>query len=99
MLQEEAEDHGRKGFISDLQRIQDAGQQLLTLVNDNLDATKIETGKISMSRLRHELRTPLNTIVGYSEMLQEEVEDDGRGRLRSRPSEEFPRRPNSYSFL
>ena len=76
MLQEEAEDHGRKGLISDLQRILDAGQQLLTLVNDNLDVTKIETGKISMSRLRHELRTPLNTIVGCSEMLQEEVEDE-----------------------
>ena len=76
MLQEEAEDHGRKGLISDLQRIQDAGQQLLTLVNDNLDATKIETGKISISRLRHELRTPINTIVGYSEMLQEVVEDE-----------------------
>ena len=79
MLQEEAGDQGQKGFVPDLQRIQEAGRQLLTLVNNNLDAAKIETGKISISRLRHELRTPLNTIIGYSEMLQEDAQVQGQG--------------------
>jgi signal transduction histidine kinase len=29
--------------------------------------------------MSHELRTPLNAIIGYSEMLQEDAEDEGRG--------------------
>ncbi|MBX5481207.1 MAG: response regulator [Myxococcaceae bacterium] len=32
-------------------------------------------------KLRHELRTPLNQIIGYSELLQEEVTDLGQERL------------------
>lgn len=30
------------------------------------------------SHLRHDLRTPINQIIGYSEMLQEEAEDEGQ---------------------
>jgi DNA-binding response OmpR family regulator len=32
----------------------------------------------SPSQLRHELRTPLNQIIGYSQMLLEQAEEDGR---------------------
>ncbi len=35
-----------------------------------------------LASMSHELRTPLNAIIGYSEMLQEEVEDLGVGQLR-----------------
>jgi PAS domain S-box-containing protein len=31
-----------------------------------------------LANMSHELRTPLNAIIGYSEMLQEEAEDDGQ---------------------
>ena len=31
-----------------------------------------------LASMSHELRTPLNAIIGYSEMLQEEVEDLGQ---------------------
>ena len=31
-----------------------------------------------LSQMSHELRTPLNAILGYSEMLQEEAEDNGQ---------------------
>ncbi len=31
-----------------------------------------------LANMSHELRTPLNAIIGYSEMLQEEVADDGQ---------------------
>jgi PAS domain S-box-containing protein len=31
-----------------------------------------------LANMSHELRTPLNAIIGYSEMLQEEAEDDGK---------------------
>ncbi|MEJ0059477.1 MAG: ATP-binding protein [Terricaulis sp.] len=41
-----------------------------------------ETANVSKSQflanMSHELRTPLNAIIGYSEILQEEAEDDGR---------------------
>jgi len=31
-----------------------------------------------LANMSHELRTPLNAIIGYSEILQEELQDDGR---------------------
>lgn len=34
-----------------------------------------------LANMSHELRTPLNAIIGYSEMLQEEVEDLGQAAL------------------
>jgi PAS domain S-box-containing protein len=34
-----------------------------------------------LASMSHELRTPLNAIIGYSEMLQEDVEDLGHGEL------------------
>ena len=80
MLQEEAEDKGQSSFIPDLQRIHAAGQQLLALLNEFLFATRMETSKltISRSRLRHDLLSPLNAIIGYSEMLQEEAQEQSQ---------------------
>ncbi|HMA43577.1 MAG TPA: GAF domain-containing protein, partial [Gemmatimonadales bacterium] len=37
-----------------------------------------ETKSRFLASTSHELRTPLNAIIGYSEMLQEQVEEDGR---------------------
>lgn len=34
-----------------------------------------------LASMSHELRTPLNAIIGYSEMLQEEAEEDGQDRF------------------
>ena len=40
--------------------------------------TTDSTSQLSLlSHLRHELRTPINAIVGYSEMIIEEMEDMG----------------------
>jgi signal transduction histidine kinase/CheY-like chemotaxis protein len=36
-----------------------------------------------LARMSHELRTPLNTIIGYSELLLEEVEETGAAHLAS----------------
>jgi PAS domain S-box-containing protein len=48
MLQEDAEEHGETGAVLDLQKIHAAGKHLLTLINDVLDLSKIEAGKMQL---------------------------------------------------
>lgn len=49
MLQEEATELEMTEFVSDLQKIQTSGQHLLELVNNVLDLSKIEAGKMELS--------------------------------------------------
>ena len=48
MLEEEAEEKGEGDFIPDLQKIQSAAKHLLGLINNILDLSKIESGKMDL---------------------------------------------------
>ncbi len=48
MLQEEAVERGESASVPDLQKIHSAGKHLLVLINDVLDLSKIEAGKMQL---------------------------------------------------
>ncbi len=60
MLVEDAEDAGQRSFIEPLNRISRAGKHLLELINEVLDLSKIEAGKIEL----HDEDIHVGTLVG-----------------------------------
>jgi signal transduction histidine kinase/CheY-like chemotaxis protein/ligand-binding sensor domain-containing protein/protocatechuate 3,4-dioxygenase beta subunit len=62
MLQEEAEDLDQKGFIPDLQKIHGAGKHLLGLINDILDLSKVEAGKMTLFLEEFDVTKLLNEV-------------------------------------
>jgi len=71
MLEEESEDLGQEGFIPDLQRIRSAGKQLLDLINDVLDLSKIEAGKMELHLETFDLATVFKEVVNTIQPLIE----------------------------
>ncbi len=63
MLEEETKDSGQIENVRDLQRIQAAGKHLLSLINDVLDLSKIEAGKMGLHLETFELRPIIEEIV------------------------------------
>ena len=64
MLQEEADDQGVQGFLPDLQKIHAAGKHLLSLINDILDLSKIEAGKMELHLETFHIPTFIEEVVG-----------------------------------
>ncbi|MFN0170685.1 MAG: response regulator [Bryobacteraceae bacterium] len=69
MLQELAEDEGYNEIKPDLRKIHTAGRHLLDLINDVLDISKIEAGKMELFLERFELRTLLDDVLAVIEPL------------------------------
>jgi len=63
MLQEEANDLGEDSFATDLQKIHSAGRHLLGLINDVLDISKIEAGRMDVYTETFDLTEMLKEVV------------------------------------
>jgi signal transduction histidine kinase/CheY-like chemotaxis protein len=57
MLQEEAEEQGLEALVPDLAKVHGAGRHLLALINDILDLSKIESGKMELFLETFEIRS------------------------------------------
>jgi len=62
MLEEEAEDQGVEEFIADLNKIQTAGRHLLELIDDVLDLSKVEAGKMALFIETFEVASLVNDV-------------------------------------
>jgi PAS domain S-box-containing protein len=63
MLQEDAADAGQTDFIPDLEKIHGAGRHLLTLINDVLDLSKIEAGRMDLHIETFDLQATIDAVV------------------------------------
>ena len=63
ILLEDAESEGDRESVADLNKIHDAGQHLLKLVNEILDLSKIEAGKMDLDLEETDLNELLSGIV------------------------------------
>ena len=71
MVQEEAEELGASGLAADVTRIRTAGRHLLALINDILDLSKIEAGKMELHRETFDLATLVDEILATAQPLIE----------------------------
>ncbi len=70
-------------FVPDIQKMLQAAKQLSSQISHTFDKNSYSGGKVDIkafgSTVRHDLRTPINAILGYGEMIQEDLVNDLHG--------------------
>ena len=69
LVKEEAEGLGQTAMLSDVKRIETAGRHLLELINDILDLSKIEAGKMAVNLEDFEVPPLVREVLGTVEPL------------------------------
>jgi len=75
MLLDDAEVSGQKELIHDLQKIRASGQYLLSLINEILDLSKIEAGKMDLYLESFDVKWMIEEVVSTIKLLAEQNEN------------------------
>jgi CheY-like chemotaxis protein len=103
MLLEEADELGQPGFAADLEKIRSAARHLLALINDILDLSKIEAGKMDVfieefdvAAMLGDVRTTIEPLIERNRNTLEVRVEGELGRMRSDPTKV---RQNLFNLL
>ncbi|MEO3434420.1 response regulator [Inquilinus sp. CAU 1745] len=103
MLLEEADELGQHGLAADLEKIRSAARHLLALINDILDLSKIEAGKMDVfieefdvAAMLNDVRTTIEPLIERKNNTLEVLFEGELGRMRSDPTKV---RQNLFNLL
>ena len=75
MLEEEAQDQALDGFEEDLAKIKKAGRHLLEIIQNILDLSKIEAGRLELAAEQFEPASIIEEVAGMAEPLVRKNDD------------------------